>query len=116
VLQVSSTRVLAWALATADVAGVTRRTLEDIEGLAGRLGRCLAESIGVAGWQVLRYAPHGASLVGVAPRGRVIVHTWPERGELTIDLYASAADAERLLGVAVEAVTNRAASADASHE
>jgi S-adenosylmethionine/arginine decarboxylase-like enzyme len=105
-----------WALATADVLAVPAHALEDVEGLATRLGLRLGAGIGAPVWHVHRFAPHGASLVGTAPLGRVIVHTWPERRALTMDLYAAARDAERLLAACVEEVAGEARSARASQE
>ena len=105
-----------WALATADVAGVAAAALGDVEQLAALLEGCLATVIGTPAWQVHRFAPHGASLVGTAPNGRVILHTWPERRALTLDLYAAATEAEALLESAVRALTEPLASAGAPHQ
>jgi len=76
-----------WSLATADLSGVSPRVLDDGEWIASELERVLSVCLGAVEWRTHRFAPRGLSLVGTALRGRVIVHTWPERGALTIDLY-----------------------------
>ena len=91
-----------WALATADLCGVASSVLDDGELLAARLDEAFSALTGAIAWQAHRYAPRGLSLVGTARGGRVIVHTWPERGALTIDLYGANRDAERTLGAGVE--------------
>jgi len=91
-----------WALATADLFGVTARVLDDGALLAERLDGALSAFIGAIAWRAHRFVPRGVSLVGTAVGGRVIVHTWPEREALTIDLYGARADAERTLGAGIE--------------
>ena len=91
-----------WALATADLYGIAASVLDDGELLAARLDDAFSGLTGAIAWQAHRYAPRGISLVGTARGGRVIVHTWPEREALTIDLYGANADAERTLGAGVE--------------
>jgi S-adenosylmethionine/arginine decarboxylase-like enzyme len=97
-----SNQSASWALATADLFGVTARILDDGELLAERLDGALSVFIGAIAWRAHRFAPRGVSLVGTALGGRVIVHTWPEREALTIDLYGAKEDAERTLGAGVE--------------
>jgi|SRR3954469_3599154 S-adenosylmethionine/arginine decarboxylase-like enzyme len=91
-----------WALATADLFGIAACVLDDGDLLAERLNEALSALIGAIVWQAHRFAPSGVSLVGTALGGRVIVHTWPEREALTIDLYGAKADAERTLDAGVE--------------
>jgi S-adenosylmethionine/arginine decarboxylase-like enzyme len=91
-----------WALATADLFGIAARVLDDGDLLAERFDVALSALIGAIVWQAHRFVPRGVSLVGTALGGRVIVHTWPEREALTIDLYGAKADAERTLDAGVE--------------
>ena len=99
----SSPSARAWSLVTADLSGAPLDAA-DGEFVARALDRALASRIGPISWRVHRFEPRGASLVGVAPRGRVIVHTWPERAALTIDLYAEVAHARAALASSVEAL------------
>jgi S-adenosylmethionine/arginine decarboxylase-like enzyme len=91
-----------WALATADLYGVAASVLDDGELLAARLDDAFSALTGAIAWRAHRYAPRGVSLVGTARGGRIIVHTWPEREALTIDLYGANADTERTLDAGVE--------------
>ncbi|HVW28680.1 MAG TPA: S-adenosylmethionine decarboxylase [Polyangiaceae bacterium] len=93
----------AWSLATADLEGAP---LDAVDGdvIARSLERTLTACIGPIAWGVHRFEPRGASLVGVAPRGRVIVHTWPEHAALTVDLYAEHARAEAALAASADAL------------
>ena len=90
----------AWSLATADLSGA-RLDAVDGAAIARSLDRTLGARIGAIAWRTHRYEPRGASLVGVAERGRVIVHTWPEHAALTIDLYAGLAHVEAALAESV---------------
>jgi len=76
--------------------------MDDGDAVATELDRTLTACIGPIAWRVHRFEPRGASLVGVAPRGRVIVHTWPERAAMTIDLYGETADVEAALAATVD--------------
>ncbi len=42
-------------------------------------------------WQH-RFEPVGVSIVRLGPRGTVVLHTWPERGVITLDGYGAASD------------------------
>ena len=92
-----------WSLVTADLSG-TRLGAADGDDVARVLDRTLACRIGPIAWRVHRFEPRGASLVGVAERGRVIVHTWPERAQMTIDLYAELANVESALAASIQAL------------
>jgi S-adenosylmethionine/arginine decarboxylase-like enzyme len=92
-----------WSLVTADLSGAPLDVV-DGDDVARILERTLASRIGPIAWRVHRFEPRGTSLVGVAVRGRVIVHTWPERAALTIDLYAEHAQMDAALAASVEAL------------
>jgi S-adenosylmethionine/arginine decarboxylase-like enzyme len=92
-----------WSLVTADLSGAPLDTA-DGDDIAEVLELTLASRIGAIAWRVHRFEPRGASLVGIAARGRVIVHTWPERAALTIDLHAEVAVSEGALAAAVQAL------------
>lgn len=92
-----------WSLVTADLSGAPL-DMVDSEDIAGVLDRTLESRIGAIAWRIHRFEPRGASLVGTAARGRLIVHTWPERAALTIDLYAELALVEAALAASVQAL------------
>src|SRR5215471_14210673 len=85
---------LRWGLATADVPGLGRQLLDDAALLAERLSGVLAGVVGPIAWHHHHFAPSGVSAVGIARAARVVMHTWPERDFLTVDLYAPALDVE----------------------
>ena len=90
-----------WGLATADVTGVARDLLNDAPLLAERLAASLVAAVGPIAWHHHRFSPGGVSSVGIARSARVVMHTWPERDALTVDLYAPARDVEGVLAACV---------------
>ncbi|HEX4335851.1 MAG TPA: S-adenosylmethionine decarboxylase [Polyangiaceae bacterium] len=92
---------VAWSLATADLVSVPSAALDDADWLVGELERTLSHSLGALTWRTHRFEPSGLSVVGTGPLGRVIVHTWPEHGALTVDLYGDARSVEAALGESV---------------
>ncbi len=93
-----------WKLATADVAGLSARLLDD----GARLEEGLDHGLGLLGesmsFRVHQFAPRGLSLIGTASCARVVLHTWPEQGALTIDLYGIVQDPESILAACVAAI------------
>jgi S-adenosylmethionine/arginine decarboxylase-like enzyme len=94
-----------WGLATADVSGVSPERLDDPEWLTSRLSRALAGALGPFEFRHHRFAPGGVSLIGTATAARVVVHTWPERTAVTVDLYAASSSVEQLLQSCLAALT-----------
>ena len=94
-----------WGLATADVYGVSPERLDDPAWLTSRLTRALAGALGPFEFRHHRFAPGGISLVGTAPAARVVVHTWPERSAVTVDLYAVTTEVQPLLERCVRDLT-----------
>ena len=76
-----------WRLATADFVGIPPRLLED----AARLERALGRALGgrPVTWLRHEFSPRGVSLAAVCARVRVVLHTWPEVGEATLDVWSS---------------------------
>src|SRR5690242_12373798 len=95
-----------WGLATAAVSGVTPERLDDPAWLTSRLTKALTAALGSFDFRHHRFAPGGVSLVGTAPAARVVLHTWPERSAVTIDLYAASPQVEQLLQACLRALTN----------
>jgi S-adenosylmethionine/arginine decarboxylase-like enzyme len=53
------------------------------------------------------FAPQGLSDVCWDQRGRIAIHTWPEWGKATIDLWAPAADVARRLDELIPQLASR---------
>lgn len=94
-----------WRHVTADLAGVHAEAFtraSDVEAkLASGLG---AIAVGIH-WTWHRFDPTGVSVVGLGPCVRVALHTWPERGSATLDVYAPDPGLEGLLRGVVAALT-----------
>jgi S-adenosylmethionine/arginine decarboxylase-like enzyme len=110
VAQVPRPPVSAWRLATVELAGIPPQLLEDAQGLERVLER--AFGVGPIAWARHEFVPRGASVTGSAARLRVALHTWPESGVSTLDVW-SADDAETLLRKVVAAL---GALTDGSHD
>ncbi len=65
----------------AHTSGVFRATLDAPEALRA-LG--VPEGVDV----VHHFEPHGLSWVRIAPHRRAALHSWPEHGVVTVDVYA----------------------------
>ncbi len=78
-----------WRLATADLDGFPGLFLAD----ALRLRRVLDRALGGAvEWSHHEFSPVGVSMTGTADTMRIVVHTWPESGASTIDVWCACAD------------------------
>jgi hypothetical protein len=79
---------------TTDLSGLSRDVLDDAGRLEDLIGLCLEESLGFAPkvWSRHRFTPQGVSLIGHGPRIRAAVHTWPELGVATFDVWSDVAD------------------------
>jgi S-adenosylmethionine decarboxylase len=81
-----------WRHGTADVSGVASSVLDDVPRVVAALEAALAVAPSSEGTRSHRFEPTGSSLVVATETCRVVAHTWPELGTLTLDVYA--ADAE----------------------
>jgi len=77
-----------FGLSVADLGGLSATLLDDVATLEAALGRGLGGLAQGMSFRRHEFEPRGLSLIGTTARARVVVHTWPERGALTIDLYA----------------------------
>jgi S-adenosylmethionine decarboxylase len=94
-----------WQLHTADVTGISARMLNDALLLESTLRRCLeAAGFSPAQWVSHQFEPRGASVVALGATLRLVVHTWPERGIATLDLWTSSLPAERIVDLCVRAL------------
>lgn len=105
----------AWRHCTADVSGVASSVLDDVPGIVAVLERALdAPSSGTTEVRSHRFEPSGVSLVVASARLRVVAHTWPELGTLTLDVHSASIDPsvviQRCLGALVAAGTALGAS------
>lgn len=80
-----------WRLLTADLSGLSSRILDDAALLQGILIRSLrALELEVGHCFRHEFVPQGVSLLGHGPRVRFALHTWPERGSITLDVWTDA--------------------------
>jgi S-adenosylmethionine/arginine decarboxylase-like enzyme len=86
-----------WRLSTADLSGVATLGFDDVQGLEAALCRALGTASQGIAFRAHRFSPRGLSLVGIGERIRLVLHTWPENDEATIDLYAPDGESEMLL-------------------
>jgi S-adenosylmethionine/arginine decarboxylase-like enzyme len=91
-----------WKLVVADLAGLGATLLDDLPLLESMLHRGLGTRARGIVWHSHRFAPSGLSLVGASADLRIVLHTWPERGALTVDLYGSGDDLDAALGRCIE--------------
>lgn len=84
-----------WRLFTADLSGVLARVLDDASQLEALLSRCLEGASGHRPhtWLRHRFDPQGVSLLGQGARVRVAMHTWPELGSATLDIWSDLPEA-----------------------
>jgi len=77
-----------WICLAMEVESAEPDGLDDarMEALAEGVARWL--SVEWPGQLMHRYAPQGLSLVRHGPTGRLALHTWPERGVATLDVWA----------------------------
>ncbi len=85
---------LGWRLFTADLSGLSPELLDDADALESALLRELGKGVRV---RRQGFVPRGHSLVGTGARVRFVLHTWPERGAATLDVWSDAADPERVV-------------------
>ena len=100
-----------WSLVTADVEGLPTPFVDDAAGLRRTLER--AGLVPDAGWIEHGFMPRGASFVGTGREFRIVGHTWPERGALTLDLASTHPEAIDVLRRCVEALLAAARSGGA---
>ena len=86
-----------------DVADLPPSVFDDVR-LERALSLALAGHADGAMWIRHNFAPSGLSLVGVSARCRVALHTWPERHALSLDLYGTAPELERLFSACLDAL------------
>lgn len=62
--------------------------LDDAIGLQAIVRRAvIAAGLGMSEWLTHAFEPQGVSLLAFGPQGRLALHTWPELGVVTIDLW-----------------------------
>jgi S-adenosylmethionine/arginine decarboxylase-like enzyme len=91
-----------WRLVAADLSDLSVALLDDVETLRAVVARAVGNR--EVQWIEHRFSPRGASLVGTGVDFRIVLHTWPERGALTLDLACPEPSAEPLLQSCVDAV------------
>ena len=90
-----------WRHVTADLAGVDAAAFTHASHVEAKLVAGLGDVAAGISWTWHRFDPTGVSVVGLGPRVRVALHTWPERRSATLDVYAPDPGLEGLLkGVA----------------
>lgn len=99
-------RSQSWGLLTADLRGVKEAVLDDLALLRETVAHCLT-AVGAhpIRWVGHEFEPQGVSLVGHGSNVRVALHTWPELGWATIDLWAAGPDAQLALDLCCAALT-----------
>lgn len=108
----------AWRLATADLDGFPGLLLGD----ALRLRRAFERAFGgeAVRWSHHEFSPQGVSMTGTAETIRIVVHTWPESGTSTIDVWSARADPAVLVQAAANQLRGEArrsfGSTDASND
>ena len=80
---------------TASLSGCAPERLEEIE----RVERALREASEAVGAKVLRvlthrFSPQGMTSVAILSESHAVIHTWPEHGALTFDLFTCAGPEE----------------------
>lgn len=109
-----------WHSATADLRGLDPALLQG----AGRLEELLGRVLGAphVAWSRHEFSPQGVSVVGVSPHVRVVLHTWPESGASTLDVWSADENPVSIVELAATELYREGrgsverSSADASHE
>jgi S-adenosylmethionine decarboxylase len=98
-----------WRHGTADVSGIPASVLDDVPRLVAAMESALDVATSSDAARAHRFEPRGASLVAVRAGCRVVAHTWPERGVLTLDVYSAAAAPRVVIERCLEALLGRSA-------
>lgn len=97
-----------WKLFTADVSGIGSRALNQAKDLQKILTRVLAaEGLELTRWLQHQFAPQGVSLLGFGAYGRIALHTWPEYGRATLDLWTCTPRGRQVLAACATGIAQR---------
>jgi len=102
----------AWHLATVDLGGLPGSLLSDAARLERTLGRAFADIAVV--WFHHEFSPAGVSMTGASRAARVAVHTWPETGAATVDVWCADRDPAVLVDLAAAELRREASAASGS--
>lgn len=94
IAEAASARV--WGAAHTELDGLCHLLLNDV----GQLESVLLDKLATQGIRasralVKRFSPHGVTLVLVGAEVRIVLHTWPEHGQATLDVRGLVYGVER---------------------